>query len=47
MQGPEQNLEPETEGESERGKQTETSDDGDEPEAEEAPVTAGEEQKTE
>ena len=46
-EGPEQNLEPETEGESERGKQTETSDDGGEPEAEEAPVTAGEEQKTE
>jgi N utilization substance protein A len=46
-EGPEQNLEPESEGESERGKQTETSDDGGEPEAEEAPVTAGEEQKTE
>ena len=46
-EGPEQNLEPETEGESERGEQTETSEDGGEPEAEEAPVTAGEEQKTE
>ncbi|MGA8803308.1 MAG: transcription termination factor NusA [Solirubrobacterales bacterium] len=46
-EGPEQNLEPESEGESERGKHTETSDDGGEPEAEEAPVTAGEEQKTE
>ena len=46
-EGPEQNLEPETEGESGRGEQTETSEDGGEPEAEEAPVTAGEEQKTE
>ncbi|MGC1802109.1 MAG: transcription termination factor NusA [Solirubrobacterales bacterium] len=46
-EGPEQNLEPESEGESQRGKQAETSDDGGEPEAEEAPVTAGEEQKTE
>jgi N utilization substance protein A len=46
-EGPEQNLEPESVGESERGKQTETSHDGGEPEAEEAPVTAGEEQKTE
>ncbi len=46
-EGPEQNLEPETEGESGRGEQAETSEDGGEPEAEEAPVTAGEEQKTE
>jgi transcription termination/antitermination protein NusA len=46
-EGPEQNLEPESEGESGRGQQTETSEDGAEPEAEEAPVTAGEEQKTE
>jgi transcription termination/antitermination protein NusA len=46
-EGPEQDLEPETDGESQRGEQTETSEDGGEPEAEEAPVTAGEEQKTE
>jgi N utilization substance protein A len=45
-EGPEQDLEPETDGETARG-ESEASEDGGEPEAEEAPVTAGEEQKTE
>src|SRR5882672_6453531 len=44
-EGPEQDLEPETEGENDRGEPAETSDDGGEPE--ETPVTAGEEQTSE